>query len=1457
MPAPRWPLRVLVYLGRAVLWIVLLVAVVAMGVLDLMRRPAGQEWVRGLALAETSKILPGLRVGRIGGDLTGSLELDNVVLKDRFGGEAIAVRGVRLRYDVMALLKRGVIHVERVELDRPVLRVGPAKNGKLNLAELVVLEPGPEPPPSEPTSLRLELDRLRIRQGELRLETGAAPLTVDGLEVDLGARAGMSDISATLRKIAARVVLPDGKRLDAALDGRAALDNKRLDAAINARVTGFTPTGAVSLALEAAGPHSRVGLKVSLGLPGRGALSLGGWAGLDEQMLPHYALTARAKHLDPSQILAGLIAADVSLELGAKGDGVPLAPASKAELDLAVGPSTVHGFRLSSLDLEARAEEGRWTLERLKLRTPGGTVGASGTGTLERVDAKVDVSLPRLDRLPARVKRLGVPPDLRGGVSLSARVNGPFRGPLGGRARLKVRELAVAGIRLAGADLSAAFRGLPASPSGSLSLHAEGLDPGDRRLTIDRADLSLKGTPRRLQLELAADGPRARARIATDAALSPGFRQVAATLGRLELSALGYRVALRNTPRVEVQPGRRIALSRTRLALLGGVVEISGELRPAGFPRLTAQVNARGVRPPGLRRTVNAAIEATLERDRVVARIGGELPSLGTTLRLAARLPVRYRPGSPFPAGPELKREGELSLQVQRLGLALVNELAPKLPKVGGEADLDLKLSGKLDDPDVALALDLRRARFDEVSGIGASTRVDIGAGKTRMSHDLTLGNHKLVHLEATTPTTLGPLLGGGPLDLARIGGLPLTLALAVEPTRLSTLPRVHPLLARLAGTASARLQVGGSVLRPTAWLRTQIKDGSIDGGEVKLGTVVDEVTLAVEADQIRLGVSVDKDRVPFLRAKGTVGLALDQLVAGKPPGSFPLALEARVPSYPLERLSQLNAALADLSGRLDLKVKLGGLSTAPTAEADVKVTGAGYTGARIGDLALGASFDGKALDTHLRLKQPKGGSLTWRGVLRPLAKTISGRLRGQKLDLAILRRLAPPVKESAGKLDLDLKAEGALAKPVVTGAVTLKDGELRLRGLSTLKGIGARVELKPRQIRVVRVALRGDKGTLTVSGNVDLSQEGLDATRGLALLDRFDVLVRARKLGIDTAQISGLEASANVSVTGGLKTDGGRPRLAVKVKVDDGMVKVPKVEGGRDLHSTAPLPDVVYVDEKTKEKTASAGDTVDGEGQGEPTSRRAAPAVGLRIEIGADPLFVRGEEVDLEVVTNLVARTDAQGRIRLKGQVEIRRGRIQALNNTFDVRQATVSFSGEVNPDPALNILLAREGPEATVLVQLTGTASAPELALRSDPPIYDRGQIMSLLLTGRVDAKPESGGEGDQTMAVANAVSQVLLGSIARKFAPKVGLDVAKVSLDEAKNKQTGESQIRAEAEVGKYITDRLYLAYRRVFGATAEENSNEALMEYRISARWLITALFGDAGVGGVDIFWNLRY
>ena len=38
---------------------------------------------------------------------------------------------------------------------------------------------------------------------------------------------------------------------------------------------------------------------------------------------------------------------------------------------------------------------------------------------------------------------------------------------------------------------------------------------------------------------------------------------------------------------------------------------------------------------------------------------------------------------------------------------------------------------------------------------------------------------------------------------------------------------------------------------------------------------------------------------------------------------------------------------------------------------------------------------------------------------------------------------------------------------------------------------------------------------------------------------------------------------------------------------------------------------------------------------------------------------------------------------------------------------------------------------------------------------------------------------------------------------------------------------------------------------------QNVNEGLLEFRISPRWVLMAVFGDAAIGGVDALWTYRY
>ena len=51
-----------------------------------------------------------------------------------------------------------------------------------------------------------------------------------------------------------------------------------------------------------------------------------------------------------------------------------------------------------------------------------------------------------------------------------------------------------------------------------------------------------------------------------------------------------------------------------------------------------------------------------------------------------------------------------------------------------------------------------------------------------------------------------------------------------------------------------------------------------------------------------------------------------------------------------------------------------------------------------------------------------------------------------------------------------------------------------------------------------------------------------------------------------------------------------------------------------------------------------------------------------------------------------------------------------------------SATFDGGPDINPALDIRLSRQFPEAAVAIQITGTPRRPHLNMTSDPPIYER---------------------------------------------------------------------------------------------------------------------------------------
>jgi translocation and assembly module TamB len=109
---------------------------------------------------------------------------------------------------------------------------------------------------------------------------------------------------------------------------------------------------------------------------------------------------------------------------------------------------------------------------------------------------------------------------------------------------------------------------------------------------------------------------------------------------------------------------------------------------------------------------------------------------------------------------------------------------------------------------------------------------------------------------------------------------------------------------------------------------------------------------------------------------------------------------------------------------------------------------------------------------------------------------------------------------------------------------------------------------------------------------------------------------------------------------------------------------------------------------------------------------------------------FVRGRGLDSEWRGN-IAITGSNAAPQIAGKLESVRGTIDLLGKTFTIRRGEITFPSGTLGDPRLDLLAEYDASDITAQVALTGSPTAPHLALSSTPQM-PQDEILSRVLFG-----------------------------------------------------------------------------------------------------------------------------
>jgi autotransporter translocation and assembly factor TamB len=1098
------------------------------------------------------------------------------------------------------------------------------------------------------------------------------------------------------------------------------------------------------------------------------------------RLLVHDGRIAVARDGAPRRLALAAVAADGAAEVGPALTEVRLAAFRAVPRGVAVTPLDVAGA--------VRVERGRVTATGLRVATARSRLTADGVvAPRNRVAATVTAAPLAAREVDALVPAVGLRTDVRAQV----RADGPWDAVV----------LALdADLGAAGAVHGASRVDLAATPFAHRTrLRLTGLDPA----------------------ALLADAPRAR----LDGSALVDGRGVGVT------APIAYELALRGSEleghaidALDVRGRARGAAHRARVRLALPAGRVAARVRACLGPPVGWQAAGRAVvehvdvfarRVPGRARLRfvaagtgiladdrTAHVDATLERGTVagVALHGGS-----ASARLAGdRLdPVRAVVDS---AAGSAEARGRVDLARAALDARGTADVA--LAVVGGA--LGVPLDGRA-------RLEATAAGPLDAAAVTARLAVEAPAAGAVQAERLT------ADLDATG---LGGTAPRGELHVSAAGaalGLPGRQAVAARASW-----RRAAGTDRLAVTATARPVDGGAAAAVDVALERPAA-GPVRGELAALELALPDTPpiRLVRATRFILDGGVRTDGAVIASGGGEVRLAGQVGRAGANAATMTLA------DVPLAPVCRLAGERCD--GVVAGTIVLGGTAEAPRLDATLRTRGLRVHDVEYGVLAAQATYAERRLALHADLDHPAAGALrlegavpvdlAWAGARRDLAaEPVDLTLRASRLDLTFLRALAPgTLRDTAGRVAVDLHVTGPRATPRASGAIVLDGGRVELAATDVpWEDVHLRLEAAGTALRVVELRATGGRGHLTGHGTIGLADARAPALDLTVTLDEF--LAFRRELG--EAALSGElavrgtvrapELAGEVDVVHAVVRPAALPSTSIPMEPDPTIL----VSSGPDLPAPAP----------------PAEPTVD---------PAAALRLGVTVRIARDA-WIRRTDASIELGGRLRIEKEPDAPPRLVGEIVLLRGWYAFQGRRFTIDEGRIRFTGETPPEPTFDVTAVYATPGYRVTVRVEGTGAKPTLALSAEPPL-SQTDILSVVIFGKPSTELGRGQSVDLQKSALQLASGYAMPELRTSVMNTFGLDTLDVDLPGAEN-QPG------AVRVGRYVTSDVFVAIAQEFGTRAGQVVS---LEYGLSRSLVVRGSTSTRGASAVDLLWRRRY
>lgn len=488
-------------------------------------------------------------------------------------------------------------------------------------------------------------------------------------------------------------------------------------------------------------------------------------------------------------------------------------------------------------------------------------------------------------------------------------------------------------------------------------------------------------------------------------------------------------------------------------------------------------------------------------------------------------------------------------------------------------------------------------------------------------------------------------------------------------------------------------------------------------------------------------------------------------------------------------------------------------ITSQPRIFVDLDSEGSGIVGDPDGVAKLSVSTDrGKLIDIHARFSPDELD-----------AQLVS---KDAALD-PLLAYLPVQVKADSAKLNSDFHLKGSPQSPQYSGFIRVNAEKIVVTQLDTIyRKALLDIAGNSRQIDLRQLLIEsGGSGKLQAKGNVTLAQGKNPETA------KFDVLFE------NFQALSGEKMKLTTNGTAALTANRADSSFSGHIDIKDGEIRIP--------------------DDKQKSHVESLGELDDVTTKEEPTERQSSPGIFSplhgTITINAPGRFwvKQSTDIAIELAAHLDTGIDTDGDTFLTGRVNTRRGYTELFGHHFDINRGILTFEGDPS-EPRVDAEAYYKATPTSIIVDVRGTYPDFKPHFSSDPSGYGEDQCIGILLTGSPDFQKKGGGGGG---SLAGPLTGYLAGEAKKMLGPKLPFDTFTANVASEGSAKTRDDA--SKVEVGKYVSDRIFVKLGHEFGSEYFQAQNTFTMDYSLSDKWSLETTESDQGRSDLQALWTRNY